>query len=248
VSIDGPSGEPHEAAIRRVGRPRSNPTVATGLEPREEILKVAAELFSARGYAATSTRLIADRVGLRQASLFHYFDRKEDILAELLDRTVRPAIAFSEWLEGQDVAAPVGLHALSWWDSNNLCSRPDNLAGLQLLHEARDERFAPFWRDRAQLRNRYSAYVADAGIGGPAGSEPITTELVFGLVESVLMWFERDGSASPGEVASAIAQAVLAIVGVRSAAAAHAARASARLRKQFCAGELTEAAGAERPR
>ena len=37
----------------------------------------AAGLFESRGYTATTTREIATAVGLRQASLFHYFARKE---------------------------------------------------------------------------------------------------------------------------------------------------------------------------
>jgi len=54
-------------------------------------VRTAAGLFESQGYTSTSTRTIADAVGLRQASLFHYFARKEDILTELLDRTVRSA-------------------------------------------------------------------------------------------------------------------------------------------------------------
>ena len=74
----------------RVGRARRTPTPPA--DTREAILDVAAELFANKGYAATGTREIATMVGLRQASLFHYFARKEDLFAELLDRTVSPAL------------------------------------------------------------------------------------------------------------------------------------------------------------
>jgi AcrR family transcriptional regulator len=68
-----------------VGRPRADPRSSTA-DPQEEILAAAADLFATVGYTAASTRAIAQAVGLRQASLFHYFPRKEAILDELLDR------------------------------------------------------------------------------------------------------------------------------------------------------------------
>ena len=77
--------------IRPVGRPRATPGHASE-DVAEEILMAAAELFAEHGFTATPTRAIADAVGLRQASLFHYFARKEDMLIELLDRTVRPTL------------------------------------------------------------------------------------------------------------------------------------------------------------
>ena len=40
------------------------------------------------GYASTSTRRIADAVGVRQASLYHHFATKDDILDALLAGTV----------------------------------------------------------------------------------------------------------------------------------------------------------------
>jgi len=199
---------------RRPGRPRSRPNLAGDLEPREAILKVSTKLFAAHGYSATTTRLIAEGVGLRQASLFHYFDHKEDILAELLDRTVRPALAFSRWLGGEEVPSEVSLHALSWCDTHNLCSNPDNLAGLQLLREARDDRFSTFWENRQELLGAYGHYVGE--LVNPAATA-LSTNLAFSLVEGVLIWFNRDEYVTVDVVADAIGRAVLKIVGVAKA-------------------------------
>ncbi len=207
----GEGGGEHRVAPRRVGRPRLNPQLAGALQPREEILQVAAGLFAARGYAATSTRLIAERVGVRQASLFHHFAHKEDILAELLDRTVRPALAFSEWLDEQRPSLQGSLFALASWDAHNLCSRPDNLSAVQLIHEARDERFGSFWTKREQLRSAYRRPIAELV---PEGEAALATDLVFGLVESVLTWYQHGGGLSAEAVASAIARGALGIAGI----------------------------------
>lgn len=52
---------------------------------RQQILLHAARLFGQRGYYGTTTRDIADAVGIRQPSLFYHFSAKHQILAELVD-------------------------------------------------------------------------------------------------------------------------------------------------------------------
>ncbi|MDQ1130093.1 TetR/AcrR family transcriptional regulator [Microbacterium sp. SORGH_AS_0888] len=52
---------------------------------RQQILVQAARLFGKHGYYGTTTREIADAVGIRQPSLFYHFAAKHVILAELVD-------------------------------------------------------------------------------------------------------------------------------------------------------------------
>jgi AcrR family transcriptional regulator len=170
-----------------VGRPRADPRSSTG-EPQEEILQAAAELFASEGYTATSTRAIAQAVGLRQASLFHYYPRKEAILAELLDRTLRPTLDMSRRLEQADLGPEAMLWVLAERDVSNLCAGPHNLGALQLLPEARGDQFAWFWRRRQRLSSFYRRAIragVEAGLF-PAGTGPTAPDLVFGLVESVI--------------------------------------------------------------
>ncbi|HEX7444093.1 MAG TPA: TetR/AcrR family transcriptional regulator [Acidimicrobiales bacterium] len=170
-----------------VGRPRADPRTSTA-DPQEEILQAAAELFASEGYTATSTRAIAQAVGLRQASLFHYYPRKEAILAELLDRTLRPTLEMSRRLEQAGLGPEATLWVLAERDVGNLCAGPHNLGALQLLPEARGEQFAWFWRRRQRLSSFYRRAVR-AGVGAelfPAGTGPTAADLVFGLVESVI--------------------------------------------------------------
>lgn len=53
---------------------------------RDEILAAAAELFGAKGVAATSVREIADAVGMLSGSLYHHFPSKQSIVEEILVR------------------------------------------------------------------------------------------------------------------------------------------------------------------
>lgn len=57
---------------------------AKGVARREEILRVALELFSTDGYRGTSLREVARRVGMSLPGLIHHFDSKEQLLIEIL--------------------------------------------------------------------------------------------------------------------------------------------------------------------
>jgi len=198
---------------RAVGRPRLVPKIPSS-DAREEILSAAATLFELHGYTATSTRAIADEVGLRQASLFHYFARKEDMLTELLDRTVRPTLDLAGQNSLDEFDPDVALWLLAHEDVANLCSGPNNLGTLQLLPEVRSPEFEWFWRRRRKLFRVYSRHI-DRGIASgdlPAADGRTTCEVVFGLVESVITatpHFRRDATTP-----AVIADATLRVCGV----------------------------------
>jgi AcrR family transcriptional regulator len=69
---------------------------------REELTKIAGDLFAQKGFSATTVRGIADEAGILPGSLYHHFDSKEDIarviLTEHYDERVRQcrAIAASD--------------------------------------------------------------------------------------------------------------------------------------------------------
>src|ERR1700687_3339714 len=106
------------------GRPRLEQSRRPGKTAREEILDAAAELFTNQGYASTSTRRIADAVGVRQASLYHHFATKDDILDALLTGTVdEPLRLAAELLDEEGPAAP-RLHALVGGGVTQLCASP----------------------------------------------------------------------------------------------------------------------------
>jgi Tetracyclin repressor-like, C-terminal domain len=184
--------EPARAA--KVGRPRTTQR-PTELTPLEEILDASARLFSTVGYSTTTTR--------------------ENILAELLDRTVEPATAFLSRLSKSNQPADVKLFTLVRRDVENLCAGPYNLAKLQLLPEATMDRFGAFWAKRAALQAGYGRLVREAAVAGhlDVDDAELATDLLFGLVESVIGWFERDGTRRGDEVAIAMATAGLRSLG-----------------------------------
>jgi AcrR family transcriptional regulator len=66
-------------------RPRKRPRQSRARETVRVILRAAAQVFSQRGYAATTTNHIAARAGVSIGSLYEYFPGKDAILVALLD-------------------------------------------------------------------------------------------------------------------------------------------------------------------
>ena len=204
------------------GRPRKQQPTRPGATAREEILDAAAELFTTQGYATTSTRAIADAVGIRQSSLYHHFKTKDDILEVLLAGTVAGGLAFARAVcaesreagEGTRAASDRGaagaaaaarLHAVALYDGTQLCTARWNLGVLYHLPEARTDRFGEFKEDRRELRGLYQRLGSRlSGSAWPEGSGR-SGELAFRLVES-LVSLRADGYAtadSPLQVADA---------------------------------------------
>ena len=57
-----------------------------GVAKHDEILEVALDVFTEKGYDRTSVREVARLTGLSQAGLLHYFSSKEELFVEVLRR------------------------------------------------------------------------------------------------------------------------------------------------------------------
>jgi AcrR family transcriptional regulator len=80
--------------------------VKEAAERKNEILDAAEELFAARGYEATSTGDILDRVGIARGTLYYHFRSKEEILDALTERINDSLIAGAKRIAG-DKSIPV---------------------------------------------------------------------------------------------------------------------------------------------
>lgn len=62
-------------------------------ERKKEILDVAEELFTVKGYDSTSTTDILERVGIARGTLYYHFNSKEEILDALIDRIMQGMVS-----------------------------------------------------------------------------------------------------------------------------------------------------------
>ncbi|MEV6059456.1 helix-turn-helix domain-containing protein [Nocardia asteroides] len=189
------------------GRPRLEQRRRQGTTPRAEILDAAAELFTTKGYANTSTRAVADAVGIRQASLYHHFAAKDDILDALLAETIAAPAALAGRMRAEPEDAITKLYALALFDVRQLRAARWNLGALYLLPEVRTERFAVFRDRRDELRAHYE-HLAAAAAPTAAGARI----LPFRLVETVIGIRSDEGAAGP-ETEHVIPDAIVRVIG-----------------------------------
>ncbi|GCD20031.1 hypothetical protein CTKZ_15930 [Cellulomonas algicola] len=209
---------------RRPGRPRATGDPHEQRDTRQDVLDAAAALFCTVGYAATSTRAVADRAGVRQASIYHHFTSKDAILLDLLLGSVRPSLELADRLATTDDApAAARLWALAHADVLLLTTSPVNVGALYLLPEVDGEQFAEFHALRDRLRTRYDELAAQVLAAlAAAGETPATDDvvaveaagpLVLGLVESVILRRRAGERLDAAAVARSVADGVLRLLG-----------------------------------
>ncbi|MFJ2758767.1 TetR/AcrR family transcriptional regulator [Nocardioides sp. NPDC087217] len=206
------------SAPRRPGRPRHIPGPDTSDHPRDQILAVAARLFVDRGYAGTSTRDIAELVGIRQASLYYHFAGKPEILAELLEMTVRPTldkVAELDQIERPEAA----LYLLALHDATSLARLMHNIGKLPGCPDvAQTPEAQQYASARGQLRETYGSLAVSCG------SQAVTDtihlhqlgNLILSNVESVIARRD-DGDNVAAKELHAIAASILRLCGVPQA-------------------------------
>jgi AcrR family transcriptional regulator len=183
---------------------------------RQRIVEAATELFSTRGYAATTTRDIADKVGIRQPSLYSHFKVKADILVEVELQTFRPTLElFRQLTADPTLTARQRLARLVEADVRMLCDGPWNVALLGYLPEVRNEALAHGMAEHghelyAAYRVLVGATLAEAG-RSEADLET-STEVVFSLVDGIILRRVHNPGLDGDRLAPAVRDAVLAMV------------------------------------
>lgn len=229
---------PHEdepaVVRRRPGRPRSSPTTEFGGGTRDEILDAAARLFAQQGYEGTTTRQIAELVGIKQASLYYHFADKASIVVALLDGTASPAVGFSEWLHTVDAGAETKLYALAAYDLDVILNDPWSMHDLlQIAEVAARQR----QHGRAAVTTLQSRYLELARECARHGSEALGARsvpesdlvLVFGLVESIVAQRYWGGLSDRAAYAESVPRGCLRLLGVPEHAVMAAAEEAERL-------------------
>jgi AcrR family transcriptional regulator len=97
---------------------------------RERILREASVLFARKGYAATTTRQIAEAVGIRQPSLFHHFPTKAHIMQELLAYGLVPPARFAERVAADARPATERMYDYLMFDVQHIMASPYDFGGL----------------------------------------------------------------------------------------------------------------------
>ncbi|GGU26495.1 putative transcriptional regulator, TetR family protein [Nocardioides albus] len=209
------------------------------------MLHAAAQLFVTKGFAATSTREIAEKVGIRQASLYYHFTGKDEILAELLERSVRPTVDRVEQIERLTTpeSPETALYALALVDVRTLAAAPDNI-GMLATHPdvTSSEAFDAFRSTRAELADAYGRIATRAAAPAvvPAADPRHLGEMLMHLVE-VTTTLRSIGVLIDQTTARVIASTCLRACGIPDDRVASAALSAAAIADQTCSVDAQRA-------
>lgn len=70
-------------SFRSKQNPMPHPATDKYQQQRQQAIRAAAAVFAEKGFHGSSTRDIAERMGIRQGSLYYYFRSKEEALGEV---------------------------------------------------------------------------------------------------------------------------------------------------------------------
>lgn len=182
-------------------------------EPRERILASAAAAVARNGYHGMSMRELARAAGMSLSNLYNYFPSKEEILYALQKEAFEVLLASAEEalrrVDAESGEARAGPDALLYVFVSHhvryVVEHPDVMRVL--VHEAAS---LPAARRRAvrRLKERYFAIARDIVAGlldeaEPAELERMTYNL-FGMLNWIYGWYDRERHGSPRELAHTI--------------------------------------------
>lgn len=184
---------------------------------QDEILEQAAQLFAARGFAATSLQDIADALGTSRPALYHYFRGKDEILARLVEglassteRSVADALAF-------DGPAEAKLRNLVAALVSPIAESPGRFRLLLTTDAAVEPELAQRLADIQRTVVHAVTAVVEEGMASGAfrPRDPrVATFSVLGMINWLAWWYQPGRDPGAGEVGEALAD--LAATSLRS--------------------------------
>jgi TetR/AcrR family transcriptional regulator, cholesterol catabolism regulator len=206
----------------KMGRRRQIAKVDGGAayqERREEIIAAAGRVFLEKGYRATSFKDIAEAIGKDRASLYYYFESKQDLFrvatGTAVARNVKAAerVARGEGTPAEKIAKVVANLLESYTrtdypymfiflqeDVNQIAEQPDNA-----------------WaREVNALTRRYERAITsilqdgvDRGDFRLAGPPHVLTKAIIGMANWTHRWFQSTGKLPPEEIARIFSETFL---------------------------------------
>ncbi|GAC1602102.1 MAG: TetR/AcrR family transcriptional regulator [Ramlibacter sp.] len=189
-------------AARRDNSKMARPKSSQHEIRRDEILDMAARCFAQRSYPATSMKDVAAAGGMSKARLYHYYDSKEAILFDLLDRYTQRLLAVigqaQATAQRRDLDERAALHELIRCflaEYENSATRHVALLNdTRFLGEQQRELILDRQRDVVSAVTRFLKRSYPARF--TPGNQTALTMMVFGMINWTFTWLRPEGEMS----------------------------------------------------
>lgn len=170
---------------------------------QQAILEVAVAAFNEFGYDATSMGVLAARLSLSKAAIYHHFASKEEILELALDEALGSLEAVFVVAEVEASSAIDRLARVLRGAVHVLCEKLPYVTLLLRVHGNTAVETNALAR-RRELDRVVAALVVEACDEGAIRRDidpRIVTRLLFGMVSSIAEWYRPDGLADAERLA-----------------------------------------------
>jgi AcrR family transcriptional regulator len=191
-------GSPNVAPRRRKSPTASEPAIPARL------LDTAAALFAKKGYALTSTREIATKIGIQKASLYYHIETKEDLLYEICKSSLKQIRSDVEAaLNGaSDPMLRTGI-LIRTHIASMLRDQDRHSAALTEMFALSTERLDEVTSLRDAYERLVRTVLKEAQTAGTLREDVPVKYLclaLLGLLNRVLVWFRPNGPLTPAQI------------------------------------------------
>jgi AcrR family transcriptional regulator len=178
-------------------------------ERQRQVIDAAAAVFAEKGYHGASTKEIAERLGIRQGSLYYYFSSKEEALAEVCRLGVEGHVQRLESIIATDIPAREKIRRFFLCHLEPLRTLPNHMEVFlgQRQHLGGQRR-----RNVQRIARTYEELVVEIFRQGVAGGEfPADLDCrlaalgLLGMCNWVPTWYARNRSHTLEEIAEQFA-------------------------------------------
>jgi TetR/AcrR family transcriptional regulator, cholesterol catabolism regulator len=186
---------------------------------REEIIAAAGRVFLEKGYRATSFKDIAEAIGKDRASLYYYFESKQDLFrvatGTAVARNVKAAerVARGTGTPAEKIATVVADLLESYTSKDYPYMFIFLQEDVNRIAEHPDDAWA---REVNALTRRYERAITNIiqeGIDGGdfkvAGPPHVLTKAIIGMANWTHRWFRSSGKLTPEEIARVFSETFL---------------------------------------
>lgn len=169
----------------------------------ESILLAAGELFFSKGYTATSIEDIASAADVNKASIYYYFQSKNQMLFQISKKAMDELLDMARPIAELDLPPEQKLEQLVRGHINWQVSRP-GFAGIgQLESRNMDPKSL---RAFIAMRDQYEAIYREVissiiRQSGRRADPALFTRLSLGMLNSIIRWYKPRGKKSAQEIA-----------------------------------------------
>nr|WP_246425215.1 TetR/AcrR family transcriptional regulator [Streptomonospora nanhaiensis] len=177
------------------------------------MLAVATRLFAEKGFDRTSVQEIVDAANVTKGAMYHYFDSKDDLLAEIYARVLRMQMSRLQEIAGSGgpVADRVGRAAADVVVST-IDHLDDATISFRSLHQLTAEKQREVRLERRRYHELFRSLITEgqqAGVFTDRVPADLVVDFYFGSVHHLSTWYRPDGELSPQQIGDYYADLLL---------------------------------------